>query len=277
MTRLPSAARWLGILWLWLAWASGAWGANELLPPAPARHFNDYADVVDAATVRELDQRLAQFERETSNQLVVAIFKKLETQSSVADYTWRIAESWKVGQAKQDNGAVLFVFIEDRKMHIQVGYGLEGALPDAVCKRIIDETLKPAFQRRDFAGGLRAGVEAMIAAAKGEYQGTGKTVAETQRKPSPSIPFPLLIIAVIVVIQIVKWFRPGVAYDRSGKRRGGYFGNGYGPVITPGPTWSNDSGSSWSGGGGGFSGGSDSGGFSGGGGSFGGGGAGGDW
>jgi uncharacterized protein len=275
MTRLSSAARWLGILWLWLACTSGAWGADEPLPPAPPRHFNDYAGVVDAATARELDQRLAQFERDTSNQLVVAVFKKLETRSSVADYTWRIAESWKVGQAKQDNGAVLFVFTEDRKMYIQVGYGLEGALPDAICKRIIDETLKPAFQRGDFAGGLRAGVEAMIAATKGEYQGTGKTVAETQRKPSPSIPFPLLIIAVIVIIQLVKWFRPGVTYDRRGRRRGGYFGGGYGPVITPGPTWSNDGGSSWSGGG--FSGGSDSGGFSGGGGSFGGGGAGGDW
>jgi len=253
-------------VWLCLVCATGLLrAAEETLPPPPARHFNDYAKVVDAATAAELDNKLAQFERDTSNQLVVAVFPKLETQSSVADFTWRIAHSWKVGQAKQDNGAVLFVFVADRKMFIQVGYGLEGALPDAICKRIIDETLKPAFRGGDFAGGLRAGVDAMIAATKGEYKGTGQTQAERRRKsPDRDIPWiPFLFFAVIVIHAIVRALR-GTVFGRSGP---------YQPTI-----WT--SGGGFSGGGGGFGGGSsggDSGGFSGGGGDFGGGGAGGDW
>jgi len=266
MTRLAVLTRVFAALGLWLLCAGArVSAADEPLPPLPARHFNDYVGVVEAKAAAELDQRLAQFERDTSNQLVVAVFKKLETQSSVADYTWRIAHAWKVGQKDKANGAVLFVFTDDRKMFIQVGYGLEGALPDAICKRIIDETLKPAFRRGDFTGGLRAGVDAMIAATKGEYKGTGQTQAERRRKSSggdiPWIPF--LFFAVLVIQAIVRALR-GTVFGRSGP---------YQPTI-----WT--SGGGFSAGGGGFDGGSsggDSGGLSGGGGDFGGGGAGGDW
>src|SRR5262249_13942218 len=103
---------------------------------------------------------------------------KMQSDSSIEDYTVRVARAWKAGQKERNNGAVLFVFVQDRKMYIQVGYGLEGVLPDAICKRIIAEEITPRFKAGDFDGGLTAGVQSLIAAAKGEYRGTGRTVAE---------------------------------------------------------------------------------------------------
>src|SRR6266446_4844676 len=103
----------------------------ETLPSKPDRYFNDYAGVVDQATASKLNEQLAQFERDTSTQILVAIYRSMESESSVADYTQRIAQTWGVGQKGRNNGAVLFVFVADHQMFIQTGYGLEGALPDA--------------------------------------------------------------------------------------------------------------------------------------------------
>ena len=125
-----------------------------------------------------MNQTLEDFERQSSDQIVVAVFPKMQSDSSIEDYTVRVARSWQVGQKNKNNGAVLFVFVQDHKMFLQVGYGLEGVLPDALCKRIIDEQITPRFKAGDFDGGLTAGVQAVLAAAKGEYKGTGTTVAE---------------------------------------------------------------------------------------------------
>ena len=244
--------------------ASAAGARAQSPPPAPAHYFNDYAGVVAPDVATRLDRKLEAFDGQTSSQIVVAVFPELPS-PSLEDFTVRAAQAWRVGRSKLSNGAVLFVFVKDRKMRIETGYGLEGALPDAICKRIIDETLKPAFRGGDFAGGLRAGVDAMIAATKGEYKGTGQTQAERRRKsPDRNIPWiPFLFFAVIVIQAIVRALR-GTVFGRSGP---------YQPTI-----WT--SGGGFSDGGGGFGGGSsggDSGGFSGGGGDFGGGGAGGDW
>src|SRR6266403_529457 len=152
--------------------------AAEVMPPAPAQYFNDYAHIVSSATATELNQKLEQFERDTSSQIVVAVYPKMESESSIEDYTVRVKQAWGVGQKDKDNGVVLFVFVQDRKMYIQVGYGLEGALPDALAKRIIENEIKPYFRNGDFDGGLRAGVTAILAATKGEYKGTGHTVAD---------------------------------------------------------------------------------------------------
>src|SRR6185437_15260046 len=114
------------------------------------------------------------------DQILVAVFPKMQSDSSIEDYTVRVAREWKVGQKNKNNGAVLFVFVNDHKMYLQVGYGLEGVLPDALCKRIIDEQITPRFRSGDFNGGLTAGVQSIIAATKGEYKGTGQTVAEIQ-------------------------------------------------------------------------------------------------
>src|SRR6185437_11668938 len=133
--------------------------AAEVIPPAPAQYFNDYAHVVSPDIAAGLNQKLENFERESSDQILVAIYPKMESDSSIDDYTVRVARSWKVGQKAKNNGAVLFVFVQDHKMFIQVGYGLEGVLPDALCKRIIDEQISPRFRAGDFNGGLSAGVE----------------------------------------------------------------------------------------------------------------------
>jgi uncharacterized protein len=240
---------------LFSAWCASALAA-EVIPPPPKQYFNDYANVVSSATAASLNQTLEDFERAASSQILVAVFPKMQSDSSIEDYTVRVAQSWRVGQKAKDNGAVLFVFVQDHKLFIQVGYGLEGALPDALCKRIIDEQITPRFKAGDFEGGLSAGVQSIIAATKGEYRGTGWTVAGqlTQFKKSIFQILSLLAVALIFVVFL----------------RGGRFGRSDSCWMIGSGGFS---GGSWSGGG--FSGGS--GGFSGGGGSFGGGGAGGSW
>ena len=104
--------------------------AAEVIPPRPAHYFNDYAGIVSPAVAGQLNQQLEQFERDTSNQILVAIYPRMQSDSSVEDYTVRVAQAWGVGQKGRNNGAVLFVFMQEHQIFIQVGYGLEGALPD---------------------------------------------------------------------------------------------------------------------------------------------------
>jgi len=246
----------LCVLLLWLL-AGLRLQADEVIPPAPAVYFNDYAGVVSPATAAQLNQTLENFERQSSDQILVAIYPKLQSDSDVADYCVRVFRAWGVGQKDRNNGAVLFVFIQDHKLFLQTGYGLEAVLPDALCKRIIDEQITPRFKARDFNGGMTAGVTAILAAVQGEYHGTGTTVAE-RRHRAPDFSSVIIVILVILFLIFRFWFSWG---GRSSQ----YWGGG----------WS--SGGSWGGGGGGWGGGGGGGGFSGGGGSSGGGGAGGSW
>ncbi|HEY3601761.1 MAG TPA: TPM domain-containing protein [Chthoniobacterales bacterium] len=235
--------------------------AAETIPPKPDRYFNDYAHVVDQPTGLRMNEELAQFERETSNQLLVAVYPTMQSESSVADYTQRIAQTWGVGQKGRNNGAVLFVFVANHQIFIQTGYGLEGALPDATCWDITHNIIAPYFKKGDYAGGLEAGITAMMQAARGEFKGTGKTRREAgggaQSFPAGAIIFLLIVIFIIMMSLRRRVRRPGYGYSGWGGPYIGGFGGGGG--------WSSG------GGGGGFSG------FSGGGGSFGGGGAGSSW
>jgi uncharacterized protein len=231
--------------------------ATEVIPPKPDRYFNDYAGVVSKSAADRFNEQLAQFERETSNQVVVAVFPKMQSDSDVADYTQRVAQAWGVGQKDRRNGVVLFVFTGDRQMFIQVGYGLEGALPDITAFDITEYHIKPYFRVGDYENGLATGIDLICKAVRGEYKGSGKTVAEQGGKVRTSS---LLFFVIFVIVLIV--------ISRVMRRLGGYgYSSGRGgPVYFP------------MGGGGG--GGSSSGGFSGfggGGGSFGGGGAGSSW
>ncbi len=234
--------------------------AAEVIPPKPVGYFNDYANVVSKEAASRFNEQLAQFERDTSDQVVVAVYPKMQTDSSIEDYTQRIAQAWQVGQKGKRNGAVLFVFIDDHKMYIQVGYGLEGTLPDVTAFDITERHIKPKFREQNYEGGLATGIDLMMKAIRGEYTGTGKTVAESGTKTSY---VPLLFFLFIIIVLIL-------SRSRGARRRGwGYTGSG-GPFI-----------GGW-GGGGGFGGGSSSGGggfsgFSGGGGGFGGGGGGSSW
>lgn len=233
--------------------------AAEVIPPKPGAYFNDYAGVVSKQAASRFNEQLAQFERDTSDQVVVAVFPKMQSDSDIADYTQRVAQAWGVGQQERRNGVVLFVFIQDRKMFIQVGYGLEGALPDATAFDITERHIKPLFRAGNYEAGLATGIDLICKAIRGEYKGSGKTVAERQGigdKLSGVLPF---IIFLVVLFLLSRLFRKLGGY--------GYSSRGGGPVFIPsGGGWSS-SGSS----GGGFSG------FSGGGGSFGGGGAGSSW
>src|ERR1700716_1570140 len=152
--------------------------AAETIPPKPAGYFNHYASVVSKEAANRFNEQLAQFERDTSNQVVVAVFPKMESDSEIADYTQRVAQAWGVGQKEQRNGVVLFVFTQDRKMFIQVGYGLEGALPDLIAFDITEYRIKPHFRNNDYEGGLAEGIDSIFKAIRGEYKGTGKTVRE---------------------------------------------------------------------------------------------------
>jgi uncharacterized protein len=251
--------------------------AAETIPPKPANHFNDYAGVVSRSAATQLNNELAQFERDTSNQLVVAIFPKMQSSSSVEDYTVRVAQAWAVGQADKKNGAVLFIFHQDRKLYIQVGYGLEGAIPDATAKRIIENEITPRFRAGNFTAGVTNGVHALMAAAKGEYRGTGRTAREGRANPKVSgnealgIFFLIVVgplVLIILVASRIKRAIFGASRPRGRRRSILYDGRGHTVWTSLGGTGGSGS-SGWSGGGGGS--------FSGGGGSFGGGGAGGSW
>ena len=233
--------------------------AAEVIPPKPDHYFNDYANVVSKGAADRFNEQLAQFERETSDQVVVAVFLKMQSESDIADYTQRVAQAWGVGQKERRNGVVFFVFIQDRKMFIQVGYGLEGALPDATAFDITEYHVKPLFRNGNYEGGLATGIDLICKAIRGEYTGSGKTVVE-QRRGTGGLGLLPFIIFVIVLIIISRLMRRLGGYGYSSGRGG--------PVFLP-----IGSGGGWSsgGGGGGF------GGFSGGGGSFGGGGAGSSW
>lgn len=258
-----------------VAFLAASAAAAEVMPPKPARYFNDYANVVPAKTANTLNARLEQFERETSNQLVVAVFPSMQTGSSIEDYTVRIFQQWGVGQRDKDNGAILFVFLKDRKMRIEVGYGLEPVLTDAESARII-EAMKPAFKAGDFGGGLTLAVDALIAATKGEYHGSGKTVRE-QQGDGAAWPFVFIIVAffILMFLNALARVRRGWVYGHDGRSRlpgdmgGWWMSSGGGGGFSGG---SSSSGGGFSGGGSSFGGG-----FSGGGGSSGGGGASGSW
>src|SRR5207253_2783292 len=137
--------------------------------------------------------------RETSNQVVVAVFPKMQSDSDIADYTQRVAEAWGVGQKERRNGVVLFVFIQDRKMFIQVGYGLEGALPDATAFDITERHIKPLFRAGNYEAGLATGIDLICKAIRGEYKGLGKTVAEGHSGGGFSGILPFIIFVIVLI------------------------------------------------------------------------------
>ena len=260
-------------LWLALVIIAGLVGslrAAETIPAEPTRYFNDYAMVVKPETADKLNTELEQLEQQSSNQILVAIYPKMQSDSDVADYCLRVFRAWKVGQKDKNNGAILFVFVQDHKMWIQTGRGIEGALPDATCKDITADVIAPRFKANDYDGGLTAGVNAMIAATKGEYKGSGVTDYQQQHQNDDSGSttggwsigtFFFIFIAFIIIRSIFS------------RRGGGMMFGGGGPIFFPGGGFGGGGGGGFGGGGGG----GDSGGFSAGGGDTGGGGAGSSW
>lgn len=237
-------------------------------PEKPSTLVSDYTNTLSPDQVNALEQKLVAFDDSTSTQIAVVIIKALNGYD-IAEYTARLGEKWGVGRDKKNNGVVLLVALEDRKVTIQTGYGVEGALPDAIARRIIEQEIKPEFKNGDYYTGIDKGTDAIIAYTKGEYKND-----DPQRSgDKKGIPFGLIFLIIIVIILSVS------------RRRGG----GGGGVIGSGgtsPLWwmllgsqmGGRGGRNDGGGFGGFSGGGGGGGFGGfGGGSFGGGGASGSW
>ena len=229
-------------------------------PPNPARLVNDYANILTPEQNQALEKKLYEFDNTTSNQIVVVIVKSLEG-NDVADAAIELGRSWKVGDKKNNNGVVLLVSKDDRKLNISPGYGLEKALPDLVCQQIIQSIIVPNFKGNDYYGGIDRGTDAIIQATKGEF-----TAPEGYNKRSARTPFSRIIFIIIIIIFILSVFGRGGGGGGTFMSRRGFM-----PIIFPGGFGGN-SGGGFGGGGG------SSGGFGGfGGGSFGGGGSSGSW
>lgn len=228
--------------------------------------------VVDAASILKpeersaLEAKLKAHEDKTTDQVVVATVRSLGG-TSVEDYANRLYREWKLGTKAKNNGVLLLVAPSDRKVRIEVGYGLEGALTDALSSVIIRTAIAPRFKAGDFAGGINAGVDAVLSILTGDAEEWQRRRDIRSDQASPIDWIALLWIGFILFIIVQAFVREFRGGSRAYRRRNGTW------VSGPSSTW----GSGWSGGSSWSSGSSSSGGFSGGGGSSGGGGASGSW
>lgn len=223
------------------------------IPEKPAGWVTDLTGTLSREEIMTLNRKLAAFERETTNQIAVLLISSLKGEN-LEDFSIRLAEKWKVGQKGKNNGVILLIVKDDRKIRLEVGYGLEGALPDALAGAIIRQEIAPRFRAGQFYQGIEAGLTAIMSATKGEY----KAKTATKRRTTGSSWWVFLFLVIFITAFVIM--------QSLGRRRYYYTGGSRG--------W--HAGGIW--GGGGFSsGGLSGGGFSGGGGSFGGGGASGNW
>jgi len=239
----------LGALLLLLALAGAAWAAEPNYPALTGRVV-DEAGVLSASTKSGLTEMLAQHERASGGQQVVVVTLKSLQGLPIEDFGYQLGRHWGIGQKDKNTGALLIVAPNERKVRIEVGYGLEGTLTDAVSRTIIEREILPAFKRGDLNGGVLAGTSAMLRLLGGDASAAAPP-ASAQWRPALLAPFGINIFFVGFFLFLL--------FRRHG--RSGFIGYP-GPMI---------------GGFGGGGGGGGGGGFSGGGGSFGGGGASGSW
>ncbi len=244
----------------------------EVIPPS-GRWVTDQGEFLAPAEETSLSRRLAQYADSTSTQIVIVTLQSLDG-AAASDYAVELGRRWGVGQAGYNNGVVILVSREDRQMFIATGYGLEGAIPDAVASRIYRDILVPNFRQSRFYDGLSQAVDALILAATGEYVAPAKD-------GGPDIDLALIVVLVILVVFIVIALRDSqggddtTGFEPPSRRRRRHYGDP--PIIILGGPGSGRRGGGMGGGGFGGFGGGGFGGFGGGGGSFGGGGAGGGW
>lgn len=214
---------------------------------------NDYAHIFTASETKELNAYLYSIDRQSDLQIAVLTIPSLEGES-LEDYSIRVAEKWQIGQKGKDSGVILIIAAQDRKLRIEVGYGLEDRITDAQSSRIIRSVIAPQFKRQEYGKGVLLGIKSLVGLALQDESLINEAVKESGRQDDGSIPLPLIIFLIIIFL-LGSRFMPGglfwpLLFLLSG-RGGGYAGRR---------------------GGGGFSGG-----FSGGGGRFGGGGSSGSW
>lgn len=261
-------ARRLSSSWAWWGWVLSVVFALGLAPartwaldiPKLSARVNDYASLLSNSEAQQLEARLEAFEAKTGHQYALLTVPSLKG-VPIEEYALKVVEAWRLGDEKRDDGLLLVIALNDRKMRIEVGYGLEGEIPDAIASRVIREVLQPTFRRGEYAYGIQAAFDVLIQAAGGDGQAAPEPPRRAQRQRGGGLPVGLFV--VVLVFLALSMFGGG---GRGGRRRrgGGFFvlpmgGGGFGGF---------GGGGGWGGGGGGFSGG---------GGGFGGGGASGDW
>ncbi len=278
---------------LLLALLVSAAARAEVAVPALQERVTDLTGTLDAQQVRTLEARLAKFEQQKGAQLAVLIVPNTQPET-IEQYSIRVAEAWKLGRKGVDDGAILLVAKDDHAVRVEVGYGLEGVMPDAIAKRITDDVVIPYFKRGEFYGGIDAGLSAMMQVINGEPLPPPKTFGGTGKYDIES----LLFVAFALVVVVGGILRAVLGRIPAAVLTGG--GLGFLAWITVAPLlvailvgflafvfvlfggigrgFSGYTGGRWGGGWGGFGGGGfGGGGFSGGGGGFGGGGATGRW
>ncbi len=235
-----------------------------MVPPAPAGRVSDYAGVLQPAERQQLESYLAERERATGAQVAIAVFPSLEGES-LEDFSLQVADKWRIGQKGLDNGVIVLVFVRDRKVRLEVGYGLEAAIPDIVAGQIIRDVIAPRFREGRYAAGLDAAAHAIYQRIDDVRSGKAPPARRASRTPLPIVGFFALLAVVIIML--------GMEATRSRRfvDRRGYTGGSGGwapPIIFPmgGPGWGgrrsdDDNDRPFSGGGGDFGGGGASGGW----------------
>ncbi len=254
--------------------SASVYSQNIPAKPNPPRLVNDFAGVLSGEQKAILEQKLVALDDSTSNQVSIVLIKTL-ADYPIEDYAVKLFRGWGIGNKKNNNGVLIIAAIDDHKIRIEVGYGLEGAIPDITANSIIENDIVPAFREQNYYRGLNAATDDIGKAASGEYQ-----VQRQQKNDDKGGGGSLLGIIIIIFIVIFLISRGGRGGRGGGMMsRRGY--GGLGPFIWGsllGNALGNGNRGGWSGGGGSWGGGSSGGGFGGfGGGSSGGGGASGSW
>ncbi|HUI62290.1 MAG TPA: TPM domain-containing protein [Steroidobacteraceae bacterium] len=299
--RAASAAGWMLALFALVASVPAAAQSLQAIPKLTAR-VTDLTGTLTAEQQASLEEKLAAFQARKGSQLAVLVVPTTEPEE-IEQYSIRVVDQWKLGRQNVDDGALLIVARNDRELRIEVGKGLEGALTDATCNRIISETITPLFRQGDFYGGINAGLEQMMRVADGEQLPPPDLTWQGRSDRSISRIVPLLFVAVLFGSAVLRAvFGRGLGAAIAGAATGvvvyivgqalfmaflaaiiafafalisGFSGGGW-SSYPRGGGWGGGLGGGWSGGGG-FGGGLGGGGFSGGGGGFNGGGASGRW
>ncbi|RYG13425.1 MAG: TPM domain-containing protein [Chitinophagaceae bacterium] len=242
-------------------------GFAQEFPAKPNTLVNDYTNTLTAEQISRLENKLVAFDDSTSSQITVVIMKTINDHD-INEYALELGRKWGVGGAKKNNGVVLLVAIGDRKLSIQTGYGLEGALPDIYTKRIIEDDIKPYFKTGNYYEGIEEGTNSIISLVKGEYKNDNP---KSKQKGSKGMSGAIVIIIIIIIVIILRKGGGGGGSEVIG-------GRGVADALFWSMLLGGGRNSGGGGFGGGFGGGSSGGGFGGfGGGSFGGGGSSGSW
>jgi len=247
-----------------------AFGFAQDFPEKPNTLVNDYANVLSADQKQMLESKLVAFNDSSSTQIAIAILKSVGDYD-INEYAVELGRKWGVGQSGKNNGIMIVVAVGDRKISIQTGYGVEGALPDIYAKRIIDNDIKPNFKAGNYYAGLDAGTTSIIKYTKGEYKNDSPKASSSKKGGIGSIAIVIFIVVIIIIIIRKGGGGGGSVIGGRGASNalfwGMLFGSGGGRGGNSG--WGSGGFGGGSSGGGGF------GGF--GGGSFGGGGSSGSW